>query len=65
MVIPCVHAKAINVKTTPASIENNFTWLFAINASLSIIFDAKIFLKSEILCLMAKKFLLTYLTKIF
>ncbi len=66
--ILCINVKVISAKTTPASTANNFSWLFAINASLYIIFHAKIFfylIKCEILCFMSKKFLLTYLSMIF
>jgi hypothetical protein len=63
-----VNVNLSSAKTTPASTVNNFSWLFAINASLNIIFNTKkivYFKKCEILCFLAKKFLLTYLIKIF
>jgi hypothetical protein len=66
--IPCLIANSISAKTTSASTANNVTWLFAINASLNMIFDAKNFFhfkKCEILCFTAKKFLLIYISKIF
>ncbi len=66
--IRCVNVNVISPKTTPASIKNNVSWLFAINASLNIIFNTKKFfiLKNiKFYVFWPKKFLLTYLSKIF
>ncbi len=66
--ISCVNVNVISAKTKPASNANNISWLFAINASLNIKLGAKklfYFKKYEILCFLAKKFFLTYLSKIF
>jgi hypothetical protein len=54
-----VNVNVSSAKTTPASTANNFSWLFAINASLNIIFNTKksfYFKKCQILCFLAKKF---------
>jgi hypothetical protein len=53
-----VNVNVSSAKTTPTSTANNVTWLFAINASLNIIFNTKKFFyfkKCEILCFWAKK----------
>jgi hypothetical protein len=50
--IRCVNVNVSSAKTTAVSTANNVSWLFVINASWNIIFNAK---KFEILCFLAKK----------
>jgi hypothetical protein len=45
MEIRCVNISISSAKNTPTSTANNVSWLFGINATLNIIFNAqKIFL---------------------
>jgi hypothetical protein len=60
-----VNVNVSSAKNTPASTANNFSWLFAINASLNIIFNTKksfYFKKCRFYVFWPKKFLLTYLS---